>query len=123
MSKTTNFQELVVWQKSHQLVLNIYALTTNYPKEEMYNLVSQMRRSASSVPMNIAEGYRKRGLKDKARFLNISEGSIDELKYQLILSRDLGYIRFEQFQKENDLAEAVSKMLFSYRKAILTPNS
>ncbi|MEQ9230187.1 MAG: four helix bundle protein [Cyclobacteriaceae bacterium] len=123
MEKTKKFEDLIVWQKSHQLVLNVYRLTKKYPKEEIYNLVSQMRRSASSIPTNIAEGYRKRGIRDKANYLNISEGSIDELKYQLILSKDLEYISQDEFQKEFELAEEVSKMLFSYRKSLLNSSS
>ncbi len=123
MEKTKKFEDLIVWQKSHQLVLKVYRLTKKYPKEEIYNLVSQMRRSASSIPTNIAEGYRKRGIRDKANYLNISEGSIDELKYQLILSKDLEYISQDEFQKEFELAEEVSKMLFSYRKSLLNSNS
>lgn len=123
MEKTQKFEDLVVWQKSHQLTLDIYRLTRKYPREEIYNLVSQMRRSASSVPMNIVEGYRKRGIKDKANYLNTAEGSIDELRYQLILSRDLEYIKPEEFDREVQLSEEVSKMLFSYRRAILNSNS
>jgi len=79
-SKTQKFQELIVWQKAHKLVLDIYKITKQFPKEETYGLTSQMRRATISVPANIAEGYRKRGKLDKVRFMNISEGSLDENK-------------------------------------------
>ena len=119
MKKSTSFLDLVVWQKAHKLVLHIYRITKKYPKEETYNLVSQMRRAAYSVPMNIVEGYRKRGVKDKANYMNTGEGSIDELKYQLILSRDLEYISLEEYDNLYGLSEEVSRTLSSCRLAIL----
>jgi four helix bundle protein len=87
-----NFQELVVWQKSHQLTLRVYKLTSGFPKTETYGLSSQMRRAAVSVPANIAEGFKKRGRSDKARLLNVAQGSLEELRYYFILARDLSYL-------------------------------
>lgn len=89
MTKSKSFTELIVWQKAHKLVLNIYKLIKAFPKEELCALTSQMRRAAISIPANKAEGYKKKSLKDKLRFFNIAEGSLEELKYCLILSRDL----------------------------------
>src|SRR6266849_3935481 len=86
-----SFRDLVLWQKAHQLVLSVYELTTAFPKHEIYSLSQQMRRAAVSIPANIAEGFRKRGRPDKARFLNIAEGSLEESRYYLILAQDLGY--------------------------------
>lgn len=83
------FQDLLVWQKAHQFVLAVYAITTIFPKQETYGLSQQMRRAAVSIPANIAEGFRRRGKADKARFMNMAEGSIEECRYYLILAQDL----------------------------------
>lgn len=113
-----SFKELIVWQKAHQLVLDTYELTKSFPKEELFGLTSQMRRAAVSFPANIAEGYRKRGKADKARFMNISEGSLDELTYYFILSKDLNYISQNQYEELNIKCNEVSKLLFAYAAAI-----
>lgn len=84
-----NFRDLVVWQKAHKLVLEIYSFAKGFPAEENYGLKSQMRRSAVSVAANIAEGFKKRGKADKIRYFNISEGSLEECRYYLVLSQDL----------------------------------
>jgi len=80
-----------VWQKAHGFVLDVYTLTAAFPKSETYGLALQMRRAAVSIPANIAEGFRRRGKADKARFLNMAEGSVDACRYFLILAKDLGY--------------------------------
>jgi four helix bundle protein len=85
------FKDLVVWQKAHRFVLATYALTARFPRSEIYCLTGQMRSAAISVPANIAEGFRKRGISDKTRFLNVAQGSLEECRYYLILTRDLGY--------------------------------
>lgn len=84
--KANKFEDLEVWKKAHELVLKIYNITADYPSEEKFGLVSQMRRAAISIPANIAEGFKKRGLKDKVNFYNIAQGSLEELRYYLILS-------------------------------------
>ncbi len=89
--KLERFEDLSVWQKAHELTLMVYRMTARFPREEQFGLVSQMRRAAVSVPANIAEGFKKRSRPDKVRFYNISQGSLEELRYYLILSRDLGY--------------------------------
>jgi four helix bundle protein len=86
-----NFKELIVWQKAHQLVLEIYRFTHNFPVDERFGLTSQVRRAAISVPANIAEGFPKRSAGDKTRFFNIAQGSLEEVHYYLILAKDLGY--------------------------------
>lgn len=91
-AKAKDFKSLLVWQKSHELVLEVYRITKGFPPEEKFGLVSQMRRAAISVPANLAEGFIKRGKKDKMNFYNVSQGSLEELKYYLILSADLGYV-------------------------------
>lgn len=115
-----SFEDLIVWQKAHQFVLDVYKLTADFPKQEQYGLVSQMRRAAVSIPANIAEGFRKSTKPDKARFYNIAQGSLEETRYYLILSKDLGYA------SENSLygqASEIGKILASYRKKLLTSNS
>jgi len=85
------FQDLLVWQKAHALVLGIYRTTASFPKHETFGLCSQMQRAAVSVPANIAEGFKRRGRADKARFMNIAQASLEECRYFLILAQDLGY--------------------------------
>lgn len=89
--KASRFEDLIVWQKAHQFVLQVYGLTANFPDEERYGLISQFRRAAVSIAANIAEGFRKRGAKDKSRFYNIAQGSLAECRYYLILATDLNY--------------------------------
>lgn len=113
---TQKFQELIVWQKAHQFVLGVYKYIKAFPKEEVYALSSQFKRAAVSIPANIAEGYKKRGKADKARFMNIAQGSIEECQYYLILSPDLGYGNNEDLRL---LLNEVSKMLESYNQKIL----
>ncbi len=120
MEKSKSFTDLIVWQKAHQFVLMVNRMTKLFPKEELFGLTSQFRRAAISIAANIAEGYRKRGKADKARFMNISEGSLKECKYYLLLSKDLGYAKTDQ---GNELAEEVSKLLHTYSKKILTSAS
>ena len=93
MEKIRNFQDLIVWQKAHSLVLNIYETTKIYPKEEKFGMISQMRRAAVSVPANISEGFKKRSIRDKINFYNIAQGSLSELCYYVIFSKDLKYIK------------------------------
>lgn len=88
-----SFQDLKVWQEAHQLVLQVYRETKGFPDTEKFGLVTQMRRAVVSIPANIAEGFKRRGIQDKIRFYNTAEGSLEELKYFFILSRDLDYIQ------------------------------
>ena len=105
-----NFEELQVWQKGHRMVLNIYKITKSFPEEEKFGLISQIRRSGVSICANIAEGYKK-STKDFIRYLEISEGSLEETKYHLILSKDLEYCTSSQFKELYEKAEEVGKML------------
>jgi four helix bundle protein len=111
-----NFRDLEVWKKAHQLVLAVYRMTKDFPSDERYGLVSQMRRAAVSVPANIAEGFKRKGKAEKVRFYNISEASLEELKYFFILSKDLAYIA-DNAQVMDD-SEAISKMLYRLIEAI-----
>src|SRR5947208_12717014 len=114
------FQDLLLWQKAHRFVLDIYALTVAFPKQETYGLSLQMRRAAVSIPANIAEGFRRRGKADKARFMNLAEGSVEECRYYLILAKDLGYGDTERITTS---LEEVSRLLSAYAAAILASAS
>ena len=114
------FTDLIVWQKAHAFVLTVYRLTDGFPKSEVYGLSSQFRRAAVSIAANIAEGFKKRGPADKARFMNIAQGSAEECQYYLILARDLGY--GDTSAASNQLNEA-AKLLESYSSAILNSSS
>ena len=111
-----SFRDLIVWQKAHAFVLATYRLTAGFPRQETYGLIAQMRRAAVSIAANIAEGFRKRGKADKARFLNMSEGSIEESRYYLILAQDLEYGETGTLMES---LEEVSRILNAYSKAIL----
>ena len=115
-----SFRDLVVWRKAHEFVLTVYALTANLPKQETYGLALQLRRAAVSIPANIAEGFRRRGKADKARFLNMAEGSLEESRYYLILAQDLGYADTAQLASA---VEEVSRLLDAYARAIRTSDS
>ena len=117
-SKT--FGGLIVWQKAHQLVLALYRLTENFPRSEIYGLSSQVRRAAASVPAHIAEGFKKTGRADKARFMNVAQGSLEECRYYLILAADLGYGKTDELHAQLD---EVSRLLNAYASAILSPVS
>lgn len=114
--KSKTFQDLVVWRKAHALVLDVYRVTRDFPREELYGLTSQFRRAAVSIAANIAEGFKKRGKPDKTRFFNIAQGSLEECRYYLILADDLGYGDFSQLMSN---LEEVSKLLESYSSSIL----
>jgi four helix bundle protein len=115
-----SFRDLLVWRKAHEFVLAIYTFTAGFPKSETYGLASQMRRAAVSIPANIAEGFRRRGKVDKARFMNVAESSLEECRYYLILGQDLGYGDTSNLAAA---AEEVSRLLGAYAAAILTPDS
>ncbi|MBI2967408.1 MAG: four helix bundle protein [Bacteroidetes bacterium] len=111
MGTISNFRNLDVWQKAHQLTLEVYRITKNYPQDEKFGLTSQMRRAAVSVPANIVEGFRKFGIKDKVNFYNIAHASLDELRYYFLLSKDLAYINEENLKSLDDSGEEISMML------------
>jgi four helix bundle protein len=106
-----NYKELIVWQKSVDLVTEIYSCTQHYPKEEMYGLTSQIRRSSISIPSNIAEGHSRRSQADCIQFLKIARGSCAEMETQLVISRNLDYLKLERFQILNEKSTEISKML------------
>jgi four helix bundle protein len=95
-----DYRNLEVWRRSHQLVLGVFDLTESFPRQAQFGLTAQIRRSAISIPSNIAEGAGRSGRPDSARFLDIAGGSANELEYQLLLARDLGYSSGDSHQRE-----------------------
>ncbi|MDD5877299.1 MAG: four helix bundle protein [Prevotella sp.] len=116
MSNT--FKDLIVWQKAHALVLLVYKLSGKFPHIERFGLCSQFQRAAVSIPANIAEGYKKLSKADKLRFINISQGSLEECRYYVILSKDLAYISIDDYCQLNALVEDVSRLLNAYGRKI-----
>jgi four helix bundle protein len=115
-----SFHDLRVWQKAHEFVLAVYRYSESFPEREKFGLAHQLRRAAVSVPANIAEGFGKRSLAEKARFLNIAEGSVEECRYYLVLSQDLGYGQSESL---TSILEETSKLLNAYVRTILASGS
>jgi four helix bundle protein len=115
-----SFEDLIVWQKSHALALDVYKLTSAFPREEMFGLVSQMRRAAVSVPANIAEAFKRRSRPDKARIANLAQTSLEELRYYFRLASDLDYLRLST---ERERVEEVARLLGAYVRTLLTPVS
>ena len=110
-----SFVDLTLWKKAHSLVLDIYLISKEFPKDELYGLTSQLRRAAVSIPANIAEGFGRFSKVEKIRFLNIAQGSLNEVRYFLILTEDLNYGKVNDLK---DKAEEISKILDSYIKRI-----
>ena len=108
------FRDLLVWQKAHILAKTIYEITEDFPIRERFSLANQLRRAAVSVPSNLAEGLRRKSLKDSFHLYNIAEGSLEELKYQLLLSFELKFIIQDKYKQANDLAEQTGKLLYRF---------
>lgn len=115
-----SYKDLIVWQKSMLLVKEIYALTKNFPKEELYALSDQMKRAVVSIPSNIAEGYGRNSKKDYIRFLNIARGSKYELETQIHICAMLNYVSNEKANELFMLLEEIGKMLNSLIKKLIT---
>ena len=112
MKNNYSFENLIVWQKAHSFVLLVYKLTRKFPPEEKFVLTSQYRPASVSIAANIAVGYRRTGKKDKLRFYNFSQASLDECNYYLILSQDLEYCKNNSIERE--MAIEVGKLLTAY---------
>ena len=119
---TNQFQNIVAWQKAHQFVLLVYRATKSYPEFEKFGLCSQFQRAAVSIPANIAEGYKKLSRADKLRFYNIAQGSLEECRYYIILSKDLGYINEDGYELLTTTIEECSKTLNAYCKGVVDNN-
>ncbi len=115
-----NFRDLIIWQRSHLFTLRIYETTINYPREEMFGLVSQMKRSSTSIPTNIAEGCGRNSESELAQFLTIAMGSAAELEYQLILSKDLHYLNETTYNSLSKEIIEIRKMLNVFIRKLRT---
>ncbi len=117
-----SFRNLRVWEKSHRLTLDVYALTKRFPRDEVYGLSSQMRRASASIGMNIAEGCCRKGDSEMARFLYISLGSASELEYQIILAHDLNYLPNPEYGRIAAQVVEVKRMLSSLMQKVRAMN-
>ena len=117
-----DYRKLTVWNRSHQLVLDLYKLVNLFPKEEQFGLISQIKRAVSSIPANIAEGSGRNSNKDFAQFLNIALGSLNEVTYFILLAKDLKYINIEDYSKLTDECNEIKSMLISLIKKIREKN-
>lgn len=109
--KIRNFKELRVWQEGINLVKDVYLLTTNFPKSEIFGLVQQMRRAAVSIPSNIAEGFNRYHSREKQQFLHVASGSAAELETQLIIAKELRYLGEAELQKLTERIQSICRML------------
>lgn len=119
MDASRTYTEVEAWRLAHQFNLSVYKATRSFPKEELYGLTSQFRRASLSIPANITEGYKKIGKSDKLRFFNIAQGSIEECRYYILLSYDLGYYDQETFESLDKELNHASRILNSYCRSII----
>ncbi len=113
-----SYKELIVWQKSFELVKKIYKITENFPKSEIYGLTSQVRRASVSIPSNIAEGFVRKHKKEFSQFISIAFGSGAELETQLLLSKELKFITDKDFNEIDGLLQEIMKMLNSLKSKL-----
>jgi len=124
MGKIKSFEDLEVWRRSHIIVVQLYRITQNYPRDELYGITSQIRRAAISVPNNIAEGAGRYSTKDFIRFLIQARGSLNELSYLIMLSKDLNFINIDDqkpiLKEINEIGKMLNAMINSLRKRLTT---
>ena len=113
-----NFKDLKVWEKAHNLTLEVYSVVSTFPRDERYGLTSQIKRSCVSIPANIAEGCGRKSDAELARFLQISMGSASEFEYHLLLSRDSGFLVNDDYQHLNDGVIEIKRMLSAFIKKL-----
>lgn len=118
--KILEFTDLRTWQEGHSLVLLVYKMTGKFPREEMFGLASQMRRAAVSITSNIAEGFGRRGYKEKVQFYYLAHGSLTELKNHILIARDVGHIDERDFKIMQTQLNATHKLLLGLLKASKT---
>ncbi|EKD91065.1 MAG: hypothetical protein ACD_30C00049G0033 [uncultured bacterium] len=124
--KIETFTDLNVWKEGHKLVILIYKITKNFPKEETYSITDQMRRAAASITANIAEGFGRQGYKEKVQFYYLSKGSLSELKNFILIAKDVGYLNNEAMMNLADQANIVDKLLQGFikkSKTFINPKS
>ena len=116
--KIKSFTELTVWQRAHELALLVYKLTAAFPRAEMFGMVSQLRRASASVAANIAEGFGRRTTGELLRSLQIAAGELEETRYFMILSRDLGYVTAPGFEKAWALCDSVGQLISALGRSL-----
>lgn len=124
--KIKEFTDLLAWQEGHKLVILLYQITKKFPKEEMYSLTDQLRRSATSVTSNIAEGFGRHSYREKVQFYYQAQGSLTELKNQILIARDVGYLgneNYKSLQTQSVLAHKLLQGLITKSKTFLVPKS
>ncbi len=117
-----DFRKIRVWEKAHELTLEVYRVTTGFPDNERYGIVSQMRRACASIPTNIAEGCGRGSQNDLARFIDIATGSVNEVDYQLQLALDLGYLGENHHADLNRKVKEIRSMLTAFNKTVRSNN-
>ena len=120
--KATTYRDLVLWQKAHQLVLFVYRLSRGFPPDERFALVSQVRRSASSIAANIVEGHARHNTNVFLNHLSVARGSLEETKYHLLVARDLGYLSGSEYEKIDQLANEVGRLLHAFQQSLRAKN-
>ncbi len=113
-----DFKKIQVWEKAHQLTLQLYKITASFPKEELYGLTSQIRRAASSIPTNIAEGAGRDTQAELARFIHIASGSASELEYHVLLARELEYIDSQAYSELQAAIVEIKRMLHGFERTV-----
>ncbi len=112
------FTDLIAWQKGHELVINVYKCSKDFPQEELYSLTNQVRRASVSITSNLAEGFNRQSRKEKVQFYYTSLGSLNEVQNQLLISKDLGYLKKETFEMLAEKSVVVSKLINGLIKSI-----
>jgi len=115
-AKIRSFTDLNAWKEGHKLVIVIYQITKNFPKEEIFGLTNQMRRCAVSITSNITEGFSRQTVKEKVQLYSISHGSVTELQNQLVIARDIKYLSKEEFNKIAEQTIIVHKLITGLKK-------
>lgn len=119
----TDFKQLKVWRKAHQMALDTYRVTAAFPKEEMYGLTSQLRRAAASIGANVAEGCGRRSDGEMCRFLQIARGSASEMEYHVLLARDLHFLNEQDFHNLTRQADELQRMLTGLIQSVRSSKS
>jgi four helix bundle protein len=109
--RVKSFEDLTVWQEAHKLTLEVYKLTAKFPGSEKYGIVSQLRRSSSSVPANIAEGFGRATTRELLRCLQIARGELEETRYFVLLSRDLGYVTAQDYESVSQHCNSIGRLI------------
>lgn len=117
MTQIKTFNDILAWQKAHKLVLLVYELTSSFPPSEKYALSNQLRRASVSIASNIVEGFKRKSVKDSLHFYNMAEASLEEVKYQLLIARDLEYINKQQYLSIENIFNEAGKVLYGWIKS------